>query len=97
MSARNGQSHSYDERHHVPKVRLTPIESMAHGGAIKWFDSDRKYGFVTLDSGLDAILHISTARLYSLRDEHLIKSVRVRCDIRAVPGRCAEVTAIAIA
>lgn len=100
MSARNGNgaAHTYDERSHRPRVRLMPISDMPFGGAIKWFDAERKYGFVTIDNGPDAILHISIAKLYGLRpDTDLLRTVRVRCDISDVPGRRPEVTAIAIA
>jgi cold shock CspA family protein len=97
MSNRNGTHHNYDERSHRPRVRLTPIGEMQHGGAIKWFDEVRKYGFVEMDQGGDAFLHISVAKLYGLRPEVLIKGVRVRCDIREAPGRRPDVTAIGIA
>lgn len=97
MSARNGTSHTYDERNHRPRLRLTPIGDMQEGGAIKWFDDERKYGFVELDRGGDAFLHISVAKLYGLRPETLLRTVRVRCDVREVPGHRPEVTAIAIA
>lgn len=99
--ARNGNgathAHSYDERSHRPRVRLMPIGDMPYGGTVKWFDGDRKYGFVTLDGGHDVIVHVSIVKLYGLRPDDLLPTVRVRCDTEQVPGRRAQVTAIAIA
>ena len=63
----------------------------------KFYSDAKGWGFVVLDDGRDAFLHESVAKLYGLRSEVMVRTVRVRCDISYVPGRRPEITAIAIA
>lgn len=96
MSGHASRANGRTEVFHRPKVTLTPIEDMSHVGAVKWFDKDKRYGFVTGESGQDAFLHDSVVRLYGLHAGLLIKGARVSYCIETPVGRGPEVTAIAL-
>lgn len=80
------------------RPKLLDIAEMDHFGTIKWFDVDRRYGFIETEGGeRDVFLHDSVVKLYGLRPDLLIKGVRVAFNAETKPGRGPEATAIAIA
>lgn len=93
---RNG-SNGRTEQFHRPKIALTGIEDMPHAGAVKWYDKDKRYGFILPDSGgKDVFLHAATVRLYGLHADVLLPGVRVSFCTEAQAGRGPVATAIAI-
>lgn len=80
-------------------ISLVPIEHMTHFGAIKFFDDEKKFGFLIPDGGgQDVFVHQSTATLYGFRRGQLLKGMRVGfCIGPQQPGKRPEATALAIA
>nr|WBO82625.1 cold shock domain-containing protein [Streptomyces sp. SBE_14.2] len=44
---------------------FTPSASAEHTGVIKWFNLEKGFGFITLDSGRDIFVHASVIDLNS--------------------------------
>ncbi len=80
-----------------PRIQLTNASEMAHTGKLKWYDQEKRFGFVIPDEGgSDVFLHRSVLRQYGLREETMIKGVPVRFSLEAKPGLRPEVTAISL-
>lgn len=96
VQQRNG--HSRDAMPARPRVQLISIEHMTHFGEVKFYDDDRKFGFLVPDGGgQDVFVHQSTAHLYGFRRGDLFKGLRVGFCIQPQPGKRPEATALAIA
>lgn len=54
------------------------VADMPEAGAVKWFDSTRRYGFVKLDGANDAFLHMSVLSLYGIKERDLVPGRRLR-------------------
>jgi CspA family cold shock protein len=77
---------------------LVPDSEMTETGEIKWFDGDRKYGFVLPDNGgQDVFLHCSVLAQYGVRSVDLFRGAPVKFKSQRTPNRGLEVIAIALA
>jgi cold shock CspA family protein len=80
-----------------PRVQLVHERDMTRTGVIKWFDVDKRFGFITMDNDRDVFLHASVVTLYGIRFSDLQKGVPVRFEYEPKVGRRPEATAIALA
>lgn len=84
------------------KPKLVPISEMPFAGTIKWFDPDRKFGWIEAKSGGDVFLHQSIVVKYGMRPSDLYPGLDVAFDKssppsgRGGPNARPEVIAIAI-
>lgn len=79
------------------RIRLKPESEMTEVGTIKWFDVDRRYGFIVpQDGGQDVFLHASVATKYGLRAIEMQKDVVVRFISERRPGLRPEAVAVAL-
>ena len=99
QSYSNGAARAKSYQRQPQTIRLLDITEMDGFGTIKWYDGDKRYGFITPDlGGRDIFLHASVVRLYGLRDTDMAKGIRVGYSIdEPKPGRGPEAKAVAIA
>lgn len=77
--------------------RLTRRDDMPETGTIKWYDQDRRYGFIADDRGGDVFLHKSVAMQYGIREIELQKGTPVKFVLSdPQPGLRPEATAVAL-
>lgn len=88
----NGRSQRPQRR----RVSLIDASAMTGLGRVKWYEHDKRYGFIECDGRSDVFLHWSTAQLYGLNASDLVKGQTVRFNSEQKPGRRPEATAIAL-
>jgi cold shock CspA family protein len=66
-------------------------------GSVKWYDPDRRFGFIVADRGQEVFFHKSNLQQYGLREHELVKGTPVLFKSEVKPGRRPEVIAISLA
>lgn len=81
-----------------PRVSRVQVGDMDRTGTIKWFDDDKRFGFIKTASGTDVFLHFSVLKKYGLNSRQLVEGVKVRFKLDDAPrGARPEAAAIALA
>ncbi len=60
-----------------------PLAQASAKGTVKWFNSTKGYGFITLENGGDAFCHASA--LAALGTPHVPQGATVVCDLQESP------------
>lgn len=92
-------THQQDRRRAPPpRVARVHIGDMDRQGTIKWFDDDKRFGFIKTPSGTDVFLHFSVLKKYGVSPRQLVEGVKVRFKLDDAPrGARPEALAIALA
>ena len=63
-------------------------------GRIKFYCTDRKFGFIRSDEGYDVLLHWKALKKSSVNERELFDDMPIRFKSKPVPGRSPEATIV---
>jgi cold shock CspA family protein len=66
-------------------------------GAVKWYDSDRAYGWLRAKEGFDILIHWRVLKKSGINGRELMDDMPVRFKMKPVPGRSPEATIVRFA
>jgi cold shock protein len=69
----------------------SPAAHLDMGAVVKWFDPRKGFGFVSLDDGRDAFLHMSALQSSGIED--IVEGARLVCDL-GMGGKGLQVLAL---
>lgn len=94
----NGHDRSTREgRQPLQHPRLVKRSEMSETGRIKWYDPERRFGFIVSDEGGEVFLHRSVVQQYGIRESELFKGTPVRfVEDEQRPGQRPCASAIAV-
>lgn len=69
-------------------------EGLWETGHLKWYDPDRKYGFVRTDAGYDVLIHWRCLKRSGINARELIDDMPLAIKSQPVPGRSREATIV---
>ena len=83
----------------TPVAPVKPVEPAGEWriGTLKFYDPDRKFGFIRDDDGFDIMLHWRCLKRSSVNARELVDDMRLRFKSQPVPGRSPEAVIVRFA